>query len=161
MSSAPGLRSRRRAGGARVVELVFLLACGLLHRHCPFPFYNAFLPAFTFLNSGSSNPLAEGAEAPMGAGLLVSSGRRLGSGVHVLHGRRSEAGLGAVPSVDPGGFAFERGFLCQAIAGSGWWVSSSLNVLLNVMTSHQLAKATHGFLRKTPELKNADLCSLW
>ena len=74
------------------MELVFLLVCGLLHRHRPFPFYNAFLPAFTFLNSGSSNPLAEGAEAPMGAGLLVSSGRRLGSGVHVLHGRRSEAG---------------------------------------------------------------------
>ena len=112
MSSAPGLRSQRRAGGASVVELVFLLACGLLHRHPPFPFYNAFLPAFTFLNSGSSNPLAEGAEAPMGAGLLVSSGRRLGSGVHVLHGRRSEAGLGAVLNGDPGGFAFERGFLC-------------------------------------------------
>ena len=40
-----------------------------------FPFYDVFLPAFTFLNSGSSNPLAEGAEAPMGARLLLSRGR--------------------------------------------------------------------------------------
>lgn len=75
-SSAPGLRSRRRAGGAHVVELVFLLACGLLHRRRPF--YNVFLPAFTFLNSGSSNPLAEGAEALMGAGLFLSSWRGAG-----------------------------------------------------------------------------------
>lgn len=116
------------------MELVFLLACGLLHRRRPF--YNVFLPAFTFLNSGSSIPLAEGTEALMGAGLFLSSWRGLGSGVHLLRGR-SEVGLS----------------LRQALAGSGWWVSSTLTVLLNVMTSDHLAKATQEFLEENTRIK--------
>ena len=142
LSSAPGLRSRwGSCRGACLPELVFLLKCGLLHRRRPF--YNIFLPAFTFLNSGSSIPLAEGTEALMGAGLFLSSWRGLGSGVHLLRGR-SEVGLS----------------LRQALAGSGWWISSTLTVLLNVMISDHLAKATQSFLRKTLELKNAGLRSL-
>lgn len=43
--------------------------------------------------------------------------------------------------------------LRQALAGSGWWVSSTLTVLLNVMTSDHLAKATQEFLEENTRIK--------
>lgn len=63
----------------------------------------------------------------------------------------------ALSVVTPGGLAFEQGFLCAKpllvlVVGSS-------TLLLKVMTSGSLGES-HSSLRKTPELKNAGLCSL-